>query len=80
MDINQTYCGHHFAKYTITESLYCMPETNVMLYVSCALVKKRQQIPKVYQLLTFCHVYFISIIYDRNIYDIYRIFLRTTCE
>lgn len=33
MDINQAYCGNHFATYTITELLYCTPETNTMASV-----------------------------------------------
>ena len=32
MDVNQTYCGDHFAIYTNIESLRCIPETNIMLY------------------------------------------------
>ena len=32
IDINQTYCGDHFAIYTSTEPFYFIPETNIMLY------------------------------------------------
>ena len=38
-DVKQTYCGDHFARYTNIESLYCAPETNIMLYVSYTLIK-----------------------------------------
>ena len=30
MDVNQTYCGDHFAMYTNIKSLCCTPETNIM--------------------------------------------------
>lgn len=32
-DVNQAYCGGHFAIYTNIQSLCCMAETNKMLYV-----------------------------------------------
>ena len=34
MDVNETYCGDHFAIYTNIKSLCCTPETNIMLYVN----------------------------------------------
>lgn len=34
MDVNQTYCGGHFAIYTNIESLCRAPETNIMLYTN----------------------------------------------
>ena len=37
---NWTYCGDHFAMYTNIESLYCTPETNIMLYVNYTSTKK----------------------------------------
>ena len=43
MDINQTYCGDHFVIYTNTESLYCIPETNIMLYVNYTSMKKTKR-------------------------------------
>ena len=30
-DVNQTYCGDHFAIYRNIKSLSCTPETNIML-------------------------------------------------
>ena len=33
VDINETYCGNHFAVYTIIKSVYSTTETNIM-YVS----------------------------------------------
>ena len=33
-DVNQTYCGDHFAKYTNAGLLHRIAETNVMLYVN----------------------------------------------
>ena len=33
MDVNQTYCGGHFAVERNIESLCCTPETNITLYV-----------------------------------------------
>lgn len=41
MDVNQTYCGEHFTKYTNIESLCCTPETNIMLYVSYTSIKTK---------------------------------------
>ena len=34
MDVNQTYCGDHFAIYTNIELLYCTPEINIMFFLS----------------------------------------------
>ena len=34
IDVNDTYCGDHFAIYINIESLCCIPETNIMLYVN----------------------------------------------
>ena len=39
MDVNQTYCGSHFAIYTNTEALCCTPETNIM-YVNYISIKR----------------------------------------
>lgn len=39
MDVNQTHSGDHFAMYTNIESLYCIPE-NDMLYVNCMSIKE----------------------------------------
>ena len=39
VDVNQIYCGGQFAIYTNTESLCCMPETNIILYVSYISIK-----------------------------------------
>lgn len=41
MDVNQTHSGDHFAMYTNIESLYCIPETDIMLYVNCISIKKK---------------------------------------
>lgn len=30
MEVNQTYCGDHFAMYTIIELLSYTPETNII--------------------------------------------------
>ena len=38
-DVNQTYYGDHFTIYTNVESLFCTPETSIMLYVRCTLIK-----------------------------------------
>lgn len=35
-----TYCGNHFTIFTNTESLCYIPETNIILYVSCISIKK----------------------------------------
>ena len=45
MNVNETYCGDHFAMYTYIKSLCCTPETNVMLYVSkkCFILVKKQK-------------------------------------
>ena len=32
-DGDYTYCGEHGVMYRIVESLYCTPETNIMLFV-----------------------------------------------
>ena len=40
MDVNQTYCGDHFAIYSYVESLCCTSETNIMLYVNYISIKK----------------------------------------
>lgn len=34
MDVNLICCGDNFTMYTNSESLYCVPETDIMLYVS----------------------------------------------
>ena len=31
MEVNQTYCGDHFAIYIYIKSLCCAPETNIMI-------------------------------------------------
>ena len=46
MNVNQTYCGDHFAIYTNIKSLYCTPETNVMLYVKLFLNKSKEESEK----------------------------------
>lgn len=38
-DGNQTYCDQ-FVVYTSIKSLFCTPESNVMLYVNYASIKK----------------------------------------
>lgn len=38
MDVNETYCGGYFAMYTAIRSLFCTPETNIMLYVNSVLI------------------------------------------
>lgn len=64
---NYTYCGYHFAKYTIIESLYLyLKLMQCYMSVVCQF-KKRQQIPKDYQLLVFCPLYFTCIIYIKYI-------------
>ena len=40
MDVNQTYCGDHFTIYINIKSLYCIPETNIILYVNYISIKK----------------------------------------
>ena len=40
MNVNWTYCGDHFAVYTNSESLYCTPETNMVLYVNHISINK----------------------------------------
>ena len=40
MDVNETYCGDHFAIYTNIEPLGCTPKTNTMLYVNDTAIKK----------------------------------------
>ena len=39
-DVNWTYCGAHFTVYTNIKSPSCIPETNVMLYVSYTSIKE----------------------------------------
>ena len=41
MDVNWTYCGDHFAMYTIIKSLCCTPETNITLYANYTLIFKK---------------------------------------
>ena len=33
MDVNETYCGDHFAMHTSVASLYCTPDS-IMIYVN----------------------------------------------
>ena len=39
MDVNQTYCGNHFAMSTNIKSLCCIPKTNITLYVNYTSIK-----------------------------------------
>ena len=39
MDVNQTCCDH-IAIYSNVESLHCMPEINIMLYINYTSVKR----------------------------------------
>ena len=41
MDASYTYCAHHFAIYTYVESLCCIPETNIILYVNYFSIKRK---------------------------------------
>ena len=34
MVVNYTYCGGHFTIYTNIKSLYYIPETKILLYIS----------------------------------------------
>ena len=38
-DVNQTYNGDYSKVYTNLKSLYCAPETNIMLYVNYTSIK-----------------------------------------
>ena len=40
-DVNWTYCGDHFIMYKNIKSLYCTPETNIILYVKYNLIKNK---------------------------------------
>ena len=40
MDVNQTYCGNHFAIYAYIKALYCIPKTNT-IYMSLSSIKKK---------------------------------------
>lgn len=39
-DVNQIHCGDHFVNYANIESLYCAPETNMMLYANFTSIKQ----------------------------------------
>lgn len=43
MDVNQTYCGDHFAVHTSTESSRCTPKTNT---ASCQLYLSKKSVGK----------------------------------
>lgn len=48
MDINQTYCNHHFAMYTYVKSSSCTSKTNTLLYnIVISQVLKRKKPMKV---------------------------------
>lgn len=40
MDVNETYCGDQSAIYTNMESLCCMLEANIILYINYTKIKK----------------------------------------
>ena len=44
IDVNQTYCGDHFTIDTYIKSLYCIPETNIMLHVDYFSILKKLQV------------------------------------
>ena len=44
-NVNQTYCGDHFAIYRNIESLCCTPETNIILYINYTSIKKKKDKP-----------------------------------
>lgn len=39
-DVKQTYCDSHFTINTNAKLLYCVPETNIMLYINYTAIKK----------------------------------------
>lgn len=41
VDVNQTYCGSHFPKYTNTESLCRTPKTNNVMPIVSQEIKKK---------------------------------------
>ena len=47
-NVNQTYCGDHFAIYTNIESLCCIPETNVICQLH---LNKKMKISKAIAIL-----------------------------
>lgn len=43
-DVNQSYCGDHFARYTNTKPLCYTTETNAMFCVNNISIKKKKQL------------------------------------
>lgn len=41
IDVNLTYCGDHITIYTNMESLCCILETNIMLYINYISINKK---------------------------------------
>ena len=44
MEVDQIYCGDHFAIYTNIKSLCCKPETNVIRQLDLNLKKRKEDI------------------------------------
>ena len=43
MNVNQTQCDDNFTIYTNIESLCCIPENDIMLYVTYTSFKKKKE-------------------------------------
>lgn len=65
--VNQTYHGDHLTMYTNIESLCCIPETNVILYVNYVSIKKGQCTIE-YMALSTCKSFSGAYTWEHNCY------------